>query len=359
MKQRSYISARNMKPLDYSKIGQDGLDLVGINIPEKYLGTMMSAMDSLEPSITSGSITTPIQFLQAWMPGFVKIVTASRKIDDLVGIQTIGSWEDEEVVQGSMELSGTSVPYGDYTNIPYSSWNTNFERRSIIRFEEGMRIGSLEEARAAKMRVNAADAKRESSALALEIQRNRIGFYGYNNGSNRTYGFLNDPALSAYSSVASGVGGVHWYQKTFLEITADLREMASSLRTQSGDIIDVASTETTLAIATAAVDYLTTTSEFGISVYDWISKTFNGKMRIISAPELNGANGGANAIYLYADKVDDTSTDGGMVFAQMVPTKFQVIGVQKLAKGYEEDYSNATAGVMLKRPWAVIRRSGI
>ena len=28
-------------------------------------------------------------------------------------------------------------------------------------------------------------------------------------------------------------------------------------------------------------------------------------------------------------------------------------------KGFEEDYSNATAGVMVKRPWAVVRVSGI
>jgi len=33
--------------------------------------------------------------------------------------------------------------------------------------------------------------------------------------------------------------------------------------------------------------------------------------------------------------------------------------VQQLAKAYEEDYSNATAGVMCKRPYAVTRWSGI
>jgi len=30
-----------------------------------------------------------------------------------------------------------------------------------------------------------------------------------------------------------------------------------------------------------------------------------------------------------------------------------------MAKAYEEDYSNATAGVLLKRPYAVVRYSGI
>lgn len=43
---------------------------------------------------------------------------------------------------------------------------------------------------------------------------------------------------------------------------------------------------------------------------------------------------------------------------QMVPAKFVTIGAQQLTKGYEEVFANASAGVMLKRPFAVIRRSG-
>ena len=57
--------------------------------------------------------------------------------------------------------------------------------------------------------------------------------------------------------------------------------------------------------------------------------------------------------------IDDMSTDGGRVWIQPVPTKFQVLGVQQLAKAYEEDYSNATAGAMCKRPYAVVRYYGI
>jgi hypothetical protein len=53
------------------------------------------------------------------------------------------------------------------------------------------------------------------------------------------------------------------------------------------------------------------------------------------------------------------STDGGKTWIQAVPTKFMVTGVQQLAKAYEEDFTNATAGAMLKRPYAVTRWSGI
>lgn len=337
--------------------GMPDLSRLGIGLDEKIVNKMIAGMglDNLEPLVTTASITTPVQFLQNWLPGFVNVITSARKIDELVGISTTGSWEDEEIVQGVMELTGTSVPYGDYTNIPFASWNLNFERRTVVRFEEGLRVGALEEARAARVRVNSAAQKRDSSALALEIQRNRVGFYGFNSGANRTYGFLNDPSLPAYGNTPSPNP---WATSTFLQITGDIREAIQSLRTQSQDTVDPSTTPMTLAVATDAVDYLSTVSDFGVSVWDWMAKSYP-KIRVVSAPELNDANGGANVFYLYADTVMDGSSDDKRTFIQVVPAKFQVLGVERNAKSYVEDYLNATAGIMVKRPYAVVRRTGI
>ena len=359
----SSLAPRDVRPLrGFNTEQYASLYKLGIGIDAKSVHSMMQAMavmDSLQPTVTTASMTTPIQFLQNWLPGFVHVITAARKIDELVGIMTIGSWEDVEIVQGVMELVGTSVPYGDYTNIPFSSWNTNFDRRTVVRFEEGLRVGSLEEAQASRMRVDSGASKRESAALALEIIRNSVGFYGYNSGLNRTYGFLTDPNLPAYVTVATGASGfTQWSKKTFLEITADIRTAIQTLRSQSDDQIDPESVNMTLAIATASVDYLSTTSDFGISVRDWLTKTYP-KVRVVSAPELSAANGGANVFYLYAEEIRDSSSDGGKTFIQPVPAKFQVLGVQKLAKSYVEDYVNATAGTMCKRPWAIVRFTGI
>jgi hypothetical protein len=35
------------------------------------------------------------------------------------------------------------------------------------------------------------------------------------------------------------------------------------------------------------------------------------------------------------------------------------LGVEKKSKAYVEDYTNATAGAMCKRPYAVVRYSGV
>jgi hypothetical protein len=358
--EHSYLMPRAVRALEgFDAKEYESLSRIGINLDDSKIRKMMDAMDAIQPTVTTGSISTPIQFLQNWLPGFVFVITAARKIDDLVGIATIGAWEDEEVVQGVLERTGTSVPYGDYTNVPLSSWNTNFERRTVVRFEEGMKVGNLEAARASRMRVDDSGMKREAAGLALEIIRNSVGFYGFNNGDNNTYGFLNDPNLSNYVTVPNGASGYpQWSTKTFLEICKDIRTAIVAIRTNSQDTIDPEKVDLTLAVATDAVDWLSTVSDFGISVREWLNEAYS-RVRVESAPQLNNANSSANVFYLYADAISDMSTDDGRTWIQPVPAKFQVMGVQQLAKAYEEDYSNATAGLMLKRPYAVVRYSGI
>lgn len=322
--------------------------------------TSGNGMDSnFTAPVTSPSIPTPIQFLQTWLPGFVKIMTAARKIDEIIGISTLGSWEDEEIVQGIVEPSGVAAEYGDFTNIPLTSWNANFERRTIVRGEMGLAVGMLEEARAAAMRMNSADTKRQQCGVSLEIFRNAVGFYGWNTAAgNRTFGFLNDPSLPAATTAPSG----GWSTSDFKGITGDVRYAVVALRTQSQDQVDPEKVKLTLALPTNKVDFLSVTTDFGISVRDWITQTYP-KMRIVSAPELSGTSSDTDdMMYLFADSIAadiDGSTDGGDTFTQLVQTKFRTLGVDKRAKSYVEDFSNATAGTLCKRPWAVVRLIGL
>jgi len=334
---------------------------LGISFHPRDVADMAAAMDAnvLQPTIQAGTIATPAQFLQNWLPGLVRTITAARRIDELVGMTVGGSWEDEEVVQQVLEPTGNPQPYGDANNIPLAAWNPSYERRTVVRFELGLNVGRLEEARTSRIpNINTAAEKRASVAVALEILRNRIGFYGYLSGDGRTFGYLNDPNLPAYVTVATNGTTTQWTGKTFLQISADIRTAAAALQTQSGDNIDPMRMDCVLAIPTNRAQYLSVTSDFGISVRQWIAETYP-RMRIVSAPELNGANGGANVFYLYAERVEDGSSDGGRTFEQIVPAKMQSLGVEQRAKSYVEDYTNALAGIMLKRPFAVVRYSGI
>lgn len=360
----SKIKGRDVRPFVMTQIGDQAvaaLAQIGIHITpdvvHKQVQALMTVGDaSFVPAVTSPSVATPLQFLQTWLPGFVKVLTSARKIDQCIGISTVGAFHDQEIVTGIVEPSGTAAEYGDYTNIPLASWNVNFERRTVVRGELGMSVGNLEEARAAAMKLSTAEEKRQSAAVSLEIMRNAIGFQGWAGGANRTFGLLNDPNLPAYGTI-TGV----WSGKAFLAICSDIRTMIATLRTQSQDQIDPESTNLVLLLPTSVVDYLSTTSDFGISVRDWLTQTYP-KVRVESAPELVAANAGANAAYLFAESVDssvDGSTDGGDVFVQMVQSKFTTLGVEKRAKSYVEAFSNATAGVLCKRPYGVVRSSGL
>jgi hypothetical protein len=321
--------------------------------------TARGAMDSaFTAPVTTASIPTPLQFLQQWLPGFVKVMTAARKIDDILGVKTVGSWRDQEIVQGIVEPAGVAGEYGDFTDIPFTNWNTNFERRTIIRGEAGIQVGMLEEERASAMRLNSAETKRQQAAVSLEILRNAVGFYGYDAGNNRTFGLLNDPNLLPYITSVTGTG---WIGASFQAICNDIRIAVRTLRLQSQDQVDPEKVDLTLVLPTGKVDLLTTVTDFGISVRDWLTQTYP-KIRVVSAPEFGGANGTDDVFYLFADDIDsaiDGSSDGGEVFAQLVQTKFQTVGVEKRAKTYIEDYTNGTAGVLCKRPWAVVRVTGI
>lgn len=361
-KSRGYIAPRNEKRIkNFDSSYYMDLDKVGIGFHDNYVKEATRyAMDSIQNPILLGTISTPVQFLQEWLPGFVHILTAKRLIDDLVGMSVLGKWHDEEIVQSVIELTGTAVPYGDLTNVNLADWNPSFNKRTVVRFEEGLLVGRLEEARASEIRINSGAEKRNSVAISLEIIRNQIGFFGFNNGVNQTYGILNDPSIPPYFTAAVGAGGfTQWNTKTFKEIIADIRQMIINLRNQSQENIDPGRTPITLALATIVRDLLSVTGDLnGYSVENWLHDTYPN-VRVVSAPELNFANGGQNVGYMYAESLDDTSTDDHAVFMQVVPSKFMFLGVEQKAKGYIEAYSNATAGVMCKRPFGVTRITGI
>jgi len=337
------LLSQDMNQLARIGIGLDEMAVLQMIRNDLGLGQGMDA--NPVPGLTPSTIATPAQFLQNWLPGAVHIITTPRLIDRLVGLTVQGSWEDEEIIQTVLEHTAQAVSYGDFVDIPFASWNPEFERRSVVRFLEGMRISRLEEARAARIGVNSAQEKRTAAMLSLEIERNRVGFFGFNGGANRTYGFLNDIDLPNYISLPDGANGDSTFaSKTFLEITSDLSLAAQTLRVQSQSNVNPETDRCILAVAQNSYDALiSTTTEFGFSVMDWIAKTYKN-WEIISVPELDGANGGESVFYLYAMGVANSGTDDGATFVHVCPTKFQSLGNENRIRGYEEGYTNATAG---------------
>ncbi len=331
------------------------LNALGINYERTAMDEFRAFATDANPGLqTSPSNMTPVQFLQFWIPEMVEVVTASRDADAILGRDFAGSWEDEEIVQPVIEYAGQARPYGDKTNLNLADYNTNFETRTIVRFEQDVEVGKLEAARASKMRVDAQGSKRYAASLSLAINANQIAFYGYNASTNRTYGLLNDPNLPAYVSLPNGAAGTStWATKTFNEITADIKAMFAGLRVRTGNNFKPESDASVLVLGVSVIDTLQTVNPLGgTSVWDWLKKTYPN-CRVESCIQFDAANGGANVAYLMAERVA-----GMKVINQYMQDALRLVGVEQHAKNTVESYSNATAGVMLRVPIGVVRYSG-
>ena len=139
----------------------------------------------------------------------------------------------------------------------------------------------------------------------------------------------------------------------------DLLLAASTLRAQSGEVIDPEESACTLALSTSSREYLNVVNEHGVSVKQWLRETYP-MWRIESAPELDAANGGANVFYLFANDIPGGGDGGSQkTVEQYVQAALRLLGVEKRAKGSYEAYSSATAGIMWQAPFAVVRYTGI
>ena len=338
-----------------------GVSAFHLNQMAEYSGMSEGAgMDAaLTAPLTDAATGVPVQFLQEHVPGMVRIVTSGRQIDMLTGMTTMGSFEDDEIVQMIQEATGQATEYSDHANSPVSSYNTTFDRTSIVRFEASAESHYLQSARAARINVDDMAESRYGASEALEITRNMVAFFGYNNGQNRTYGFLNDPNLPAYVNVATGASGqTTWVSKDYHEIIADIITAIQALEIRLQNRVNIRNVKTVLALPTGFQTQFSKVSTNGKSIWEWLNESYPN-MRIETAPELNNANGNAEVFYLYVETVPGSGTDNQMTWRQAVPAKMQMLGTEQKAKGVLEAYAMATGGARALRPYAIVRYSGI
>ena len=337
------------------------LDMLGVSMDEAdpYVADLIRegvaknpnfAADEAVPGVTTPSAVTPAQFLQYWMPTAVEVITQARMADELFGRTVCGSWEDESVILPVLEYTGRPDVYGDDANAPLASFNQTLEDRSVVRFEEGLMSGKLEDARtaASNLKRSAHDLKRAAVAAAFAIVQNEIAFYGFNNGSNKTYGILNDPNLLPYANATTS-----WSTATYAQLVKEINTAIAALRAQTGSNIDPQSDKMTLAVASSCIDFLATANDHGDTVEDWLRRKYKN-IRVKAVPEFDGACGGTNVFYLYLDRLNGTK-----VIDQLIVSAMRLLGVEIRAKGLHEDYTNALAGVLVRQPLGVVRVAGI
>lgn len=347
----------------------ESLDKLGISVSPEFArafskNALNIALDAgITQPVTTPSNGTPVQFLQEFLPGVVNVLTTVRKADMVAPVVTAGDWHLEEVIQKTMEHTANPQLYSDHGGVPLVSFNETYERRQVVRFEMGVQLNPLADARAAATGTSPQNEKRVALAEGFEILRNDIAFYGFNIGTGKTYGILNDPQLPAYITVANGAGGdTTWASKTAVEIINDLATALRALEIQAGGHIDPTMTRVDLEIPLAFNSYLTQSdSSFtnGKTAMEWLKENYP-MVQVTTVPQFTAANAGENVFYLKAVSVDNSGTDGGEAMIQIVPAKMRAMGsVQNEKGGTTEAYTAAYAGVFTKRPYAVVRYTDI
>lgn len=336
---------------------------IGVSMDSGFVRNPIAmAMDAgLTQPVTTSSAGVPVQFLQNFLQGVVHILTTARRGDVLATPVVAGDWSDEEIVLTIMEHLGTPELYKDHGDLPIAAWNATREVRTIVRCELGAEMTKLDEERSSKAGFDSMSEKRAAVALAFEIFRNEVFFNGFNAGTNRTYGILNDPNLPAFVTLPNGAGGdTTWASKTVAERVTDIVTAVAALRSQSGSRVDPETARLKMAIASSVKDLMNESDASfsnGMTVNEWLSKNYPN-VTVEAIPEFDGADGGENVFYLYAETVEGSGTDGGETVIQAVPSKMTALNTVQTARGMVEGYTAATAGCFVKRGYAVVRYSG-
>lgn len=324
------------------------------------LGINFVSMDSALIGGGSGGVPGYInrEVLETWLPGTLRTITTVRNIDEITGITTVGRWEDEAIKLRVVEPAGRAELYGDNSDIPLSDIRTTIEARGVVRFEQGFRVGKLEDIRLSAAGYQAAQEKRRAATESLDKARNDIGFRGFLSATTSVYGLLNDPSLSAYQDYTGG-GNVQWDSAsiTFVALVKDFTRMVDRIESQMGGHLQD-STPMAFVIPTGYRNALQVReTNTGVSFRQWLTETYPA-LRIVTTPDFKDGNGaGVDVAYLIAEAVseyDDSDINGATV-VQAVPTRYEVLGSDNEIKGYIEDAIMATAGVFVLRPWAVAR----
>ena len=260
----------------------------------KKAGFGVATMDAQIAAQSAYNMPILNQFLQSWLPGAVRMFTAPRRSEELMGFTQAGGFADETIVARFLEMFGFTQNYGDLADVPRAGYNIEYLTRQIVRFQGGIQTDRLESERMSKIGVSDIEEKRASLARSFAVTENLVAFNGFS--GLKCYGFLNDPNLPAYVPVASTGSGSSplWSTKTWDNKRLDILASVTALFTQTKTAFNPRTEAFTWAVPTAVSIGLTDINTYGLSLEDWTKQQFPN-IRIIPIPELDGAASTLNA----------------------------------------------------------------
>lgn len=126
-------------------------------------------------------------------PKVIEVLVSPMMAAVIAGETGKGDWLNETAMFLTVEDTGETSSYGDYSNNGMSNVNANFPQRQNYLFQAFMQYGQRELGIAGLAKLDWAAQQQRANALTLMKALNYMYFYGVGNLQN--YGLINDPNL--------------------------------------------------------------------------------------------------------------------------------------------------------------------
>lgn len=253
------------------------------------------------PLVTSPSNGVPLIFTTWVDPKAIEILVAPMMAAVIAGETGKGSWADDIYMFKTVEATGQTSSYDDYSRSGSADVNYNFPQRQNYRFQAFLQYGDLEIEKAAKAKIDLPADKQSANALALMKAMNFMNFYGV--GSLANYGLLNDPNLlppitPTYSWLTSA-------SATANTIYQDVVRLMVLLFQQTQGAVN-AKSKMTLAMSPANGGILSQVTLYNTNSVLALLQQNYPNLRLETAPEYETSAG--QLVQLFVDEVDGQQT---------------------------------------------------
>lgn len=313
---------------------QDAYNVKGEVSGKEWGGIDKVAFDAQPELVTVSNAGIPA-FLSNYLdPALIEVLVSPMKAAEIAGETQKGTWTTTVTTFIVVESDGEVSAYGDYSNAGNADANSNFPQRQSFHYQTFTRWGEKELAYTGLAGIDLASRKNVASALVLNKFQNRSYFFGIAGLQN--YGLLNDPNL-----LPPIVNPTPWDAATADQVFESVRLLYAQAVRQANGLLD-RTERMTLAMSPGYEANLVKTNQFGLNVYDLITKNFPN-IRIKTAPEYSTVSGELVQLIIDTYEGQETLTTA---FTEKMRAHAVVVG----SSNFSQKKSQGTWGTIIFRP---------
>lgn len=332
--------------MDLNTCKQYGIDLNGY----KVLGTREEGTMALDAAlVTTPNASIPVEFLTFFDNKAIEVLTAKRAATEIFGEVKTGTRADAMRKFRTVEHTGYTQPYSDYSDNGKSDVNYAFPMRENYLFETVIKYGEQEEAESARAKINLIADKQMSAAHNIAIDTNR--FYMNGVAGLENYGILNQPNLPAAIVAKAGAASTTtWSTKTGTEIYEDIVDMMSDMASRCEGLVDQ-NTRYKLVVGPTSNAQLNKLNAFGTEPVLALIKRNFPNLEVVVAPEYDDST---KKIQLIAVEVEGQAT-GENAYSE----KFIAGRIVPYLSHFAQKFMAGVYGSVIYRPVFVSTMTGI